>query len=112
MKGAVELLPALLARRATERGGDSPAQLKEACQEFEAIFLGHILKCMRATIPSSTLFGKSTGQRIFEELLDDQVAGEMAHTGSLGLAELLQRDLTSREAAPSPEQPPEPTPSS
>ena len=93
MSGMAEILPTLLSRQLADGGKESPARLKEACQEFEAIFLSKMLRSMKSTVPEGGLIPKSSGHKMFEEMLDDKMAEEIAHTGTLGLADVLQRAL-------------------
>jgi len=96
--GYVELLPAFLMSGGPDGKSASPQRLKEACQEFEAIFLGHMLRSMKKTVGEGGLIPKSSGMRIFEEMMDDQIAREMAQTGRLGLGDMLLRELAGAEA--------------
>jgi flagellar protein FlgJ len=73
--------------------GRSPQALKEACQEFEAILAGYLVRSMRATVPDDGALPRSTARRLFEEMLDDQLAREVAATGDLGLAKTMLRQL-------------------
>ncbi|NIM06527.1 MAG: hypothetical protein GTO55_08870 [Armatimonadetes bacterium] len=99
MNSYVELLPTFLTGFAMEQGDANSAQrLKEACAEFEAIFLTHMLRCMKATVPDGGLLPKSSGEKIFEDMFDEQIAREIAKTGTLGLADILLRDLAGPEA--------------
>ena len=69
-------------------------RLMEACREFEAIFLGELLKSMRKTIPQGGLLTKSFGQDVFQSMLDTEYARIMAQSRSTGLAEILYQQLT------------------
>jgi len=69
-------------------------RLMETCRDFEAIFLGELLKSMRKTIPQGGLLEKSFGQDVFESMLDTEYARIMAQSRSTGLAEILYQQLT------------------
>lgn len=78
--------------------GDQPqtgdeTRLMEACRDFEAIFLGELLKSMRKTIPQGGILEKSFGQDVFQSMLDDEYAKSMALSRSTGLAEILFQQL-------------------
>lgn len=64
-------------------------RLKEACEEFESIFLYYLIKQMRETIPKLDeewgVFGGSKQEEIFREMLDEEIAKEMAKAGGIGL---------------------------
>ena len=68
-------------------------ELMAACQSFEAIFLSQLMRVMRRGESDDKLFGGGMAEDIYRELLDDQLAGEMATTGSTGVAELLYDQL-------------------
>lgn len=82
---------------------DSPAALKGASQQFEALLLQMMLKSMREASPESGLFD-SQQTRLYTELLDQQWAQHLSGRG-LGLAEQLVKQLemgdlaTPRESA-------------
>lgn len=66
--------------------------LWKAAQNFEALFMGQLIKTMRKTLPEGSLAGEG-----LPELMFDQVMGTALTEGSgIGLAELLYRDLQSK----------------
>ena len=67
----------------------SDAQLKEACFELESLFIKHLLKEMRATIPRSGCISGGKAEEIYTSMLDSQLAKEMAFSGGIGLSSLL-----------------------
>ena len=74
--------------------GQDDQKLKEACQEFEAIFLHKMLQQMRAGIPSGGLIGESYASKIYKDMLDEQYSKLIAKSpGSIGIAELLYQQL-------------------
>ncbi len=75
-----------------------PEKLREKCQEFEAVMLQSMLKSMRASVPDGGLLPKNNDQRIFEDLMDQQVAVEMSRKQSMGIADALFRQLKKLEA--------------
>ncbi|WP_303785394.1 flagellar assembly peptidoglycan hydrolase FlgJ [Azovibrio restrictus] len=85
----------LRARMKTDPG----AGLKSAAQEFEALFLQMMMKSMRATTSQDSLLD-SDASRFFTGMLDQQVALNLSRSGGLGLAELLEQQL-SRQLAES-----------
>ncbi len=70
-------------------------ELKKAAQEFEAIFIAHMLKVMRETIQESGLMEGGFGKSIYTELFDQEVSLNLAQRGALGIAELLEKKLMS-----------------
>ncbi|MCX6345962.1 MAG: rod-binding protein [Armatimonadetes bacterium] len=69
-------------------------QLKKACQDFEAIFTGFLLKAMRKTVQKSELFGSNQEEDMFRDMMDDEIAKSSSQRGSMGIADLLYKQLT------------------
>ncbi|MEM5947824.1 rod-binding protein [Spirochaetia bacterium 38H-sp] len=70
------------------------ARLKEATQEFEAIFIKKMLDQMRKTVHRSNLIERNMAEDVFEDMLYDEYARKMAKTSSLGLADMLYKQLS------------------
>ena len=64
-------------------------KLREASQDFEAIFIKMMLDAMRKTVPKGGIIDGGMAEEIFEDLLYEERAKTMAKTGSLGLADLI-----------------------
>jgi flagellar protein FlgJ len=64
-------------------------KLMAVCQCFEAVFMSQLFRVMRQGESKDTLFGGGMAEGIYREMLDDQLASEMATTGSTGIAEIL-----------------------
>ncbi len=84
---------ARLLRSSSGTRAKDAANLKAAAQEFEALFLNHMLSVMRESIEESGLTEKGPGQDIYTELFDQEVARSLAKRGALGIADLLMRNL-------------------
>ena len=76
---------------------DSPAALKEASQQFEALFMQMMLKSMREATPQSGLLNNQQTQ-LYTEMLDQQLSLHLSGRG-LGLAEQLTSQLNGTAAA-------------
>lgn len=72
------------------------ARLKEACQEFEALFWMQILKSARSSIPGGGLFGQSSQRDHYTSLLEQQYSLVLAKQDTAGLGRLLYEQLRSR----------------
>lgn len=70
-------------------------KLREASDDFEAIFLQQMLKTMRKTSLESDFIKKSEGEKIFRSMLDEQFAILSAKSGKLGLGEMIYQQLKS-----------------
>lgn len=73
---------------------ESEAQREEmAFQEVERLFAYMLMQEMRNTVPDDGLFPKTPAQRMYDEMMDDVLAGEWAESGQMGLAEKLAEQL-------------------
>ncbi len=68
-------------------------QLREAAQDFEAMFVGILLKQMRASTRALSSEKASFARQTFEEWQDDMFAKNIAISGGLGVGEVLYRQL-------------------
>ena len=75
---------------------DDPAlrKLRDATEQFEAYFVGYLLKTMRSAVSDDDgLFPISQGQKVFRDMLDDETAKSMSKTRQMGLADMMYRDM-------------------
>lgn len=72
------------------------AALKKACTEFETIFIESVIKAMRKTVPKDGLFSGGFGEDVFQELLDQEIAGQIGGRGGLGIADMLYNQLNAK----------------
>jgi len=86
-------------------GGES---LKQVAQEFEALLLGQMLKAMRAAsnVLSEGSYLQSNETKLYQEMLDQQLAVTLAQQKGLGLSEVLIRQL-SPQSSPAAREPQE-----
>lgn len=75
------------------RRADDEKRLKESCQEMESVFLNQVLSVMRSTVPANPLLGRSQAEEIFQSMLDQELTKSAAKTGTIGLAEILFKQL-------------------
>lgn len=68
------------------------AALKEACREFEGLLLGIILKDGMKT--ESLEEDAAAGGDIFQEYASEQVARDMGHNESFGIARMMYEQLS------------------
>jgi peptidoglycan hydrolase FlgJ len=91
-------VPAALKARRQE--GNDPVQAKKVAGEFEAMFVGMMMKSMRETVGKDKLTGGGHGEETFRSLLDQEYAQAAARSGSVGLAQMIEKELTRTPAAP------------
>ena len=91
-------LNGLNAIREQSRGSDSEGKkeaLQEAAQQFEAIFMKMLLKSMRKAqdvLESDSPFN-SESTKFYRDMHDQQMAVELSSNGTLGLSDLIVRQL-------------------
>lgn len=80
-------------RAAQEKEDD--VELMEACRAFESYFIQLMFKEMRKTVleNNSDLFKKSNGEKIFQDMFDEQVAINSANGGGIGLAAFMYKQM-------------------
>jgi len=80
----------------TPASGSERERLKEAAQQFEAIFLRQMLAAARSTdFDGGDAFG-GQGEDTFREMRDAQFAQIASETGALGLAKSIEAHLAHR----------------
>ncbi len=73
--------------------GDDPEGLRQLCQDFEALFVHSLFQQMRNTIPEDGFFDRDMSMDFFEEVMDMEVARDMARKGGFGLGEHLYQSF-------------------
>ncbi len=79
----------------SENSEDKQAALKEAAQQFESIFMQMLLKSMRSAqdvLESDSPFN-SESTKFYRDMHDQQMAVELSSNGTLGLSDLIVRQL-------------------
>lgn len=70
-----------------------PAVLREVAGQFEALFIQTLMKNMREASLGDPLLGNSDQHEMYQEMMDQQLAVEMASGKGIGLAAMLVRQL-------------------
>jgi len=84
----------VIAPVASTRSASAPdPSLKKAAEGFEAVFLRQVIGSMRQAKLGEDLFG-SAATDTYRELSDKQMADNLASTGSLGIAALVEAQLS------------------
>ena len=71
-------------------------ELMSLSRQFESIFIHQLLKSMRSTIQKSGLF-ESHATRMYESMHDQELANLMSDKRSIGLADIVYKDLLRME---------------
>jgi len=72
---------------------DPRAALKGATQQFEAYFMQTMLKSMRDTLSQDSMFDNDQ-TRFYTSMFDQQLGQNLAGSGSMGLARMLESQLS------------------
>lgn len=72
--------------------------LKKACADMEGMFMNMLLKSMRKTVTKADLFGSAREEEMFQEMMDAEVCSTASRTQSVGIADMLYRELAPRLA--------------
>lgn len=84
--------PNALANLKRQAKDNSPEALAAVARQFEALFLQMVLKSMRDATPVNGL-DDNEQTRMYQSLLDQQLAQNLAQSGGTGLAQALMRQL-------------------
>lgn len=84
--------------RGLEKGKDDKA-LRKVSREFESIFLNMMLKEMRSAVPKFDPL-HSYAEETYQELMDQEWARDMVKNRSVGLADMVYRQLSKLEGEP------------
>ncbi len=93
----------LLQRTLSKDGGalteKQRQQAKKVSQDFEALFVGMMMKSMRATVGKDTLTGGGHGDEVYRSMLDQEYANAaVKQGGGLGLAKIIEKDIIRQES--------------
>ena len=72
-------------------------KLKDACTQWESLLIKMMYTSMKKTVDKSGLIDGGQAEEIFDDMLTDKYAENFANTKSLGLAEILYRDVKSNK---------------
>jgi flagellar protein FlgJ len=72
-------------------------RLRTTAHEVESIFLQHMLKMMRQASGNGRAPLTGTGQRVYQEMMDEHLGRTLAKSGGIGLADMLVRDVLRRQ---------------
>ena len=94
----IDALQRQLESRTEIREGVCPEEkraIREAAEAFESYFIHIMLREMRRTIPDEGgLIPRSQAEKIFTDMLDEELAKEAARGGGIGLSDVIVQQLT------------------
>ena len=94
-----------LGRQAAARGKQltdtERNKLKKISQDFEALFVGMMLKSMRDTVPEDKLTGGGRAEETYRSLLDQEYATQAARRGGANsISAMVEKELLKQYAVP------------
>ncbi|MEF2145072.1 MAG: rod-binding protein [Desulfovibrionaceae bacterium] len=75
---------------------DKEGQLKKACKDFEAVFIGKLWEQMRRTVPKDEKGMHSKQEDMYLSMFDRAFSEHMADAGGIGLSDLIYDQLASQ----------------
>ncbi len=78
--------------------GQQLKQIHKVSQDFEALFVGMMVKSMRTTVGNDKLTGGGHGEEVYRSMLDQEYATAAAKRNSLGLAPMIEKDIIRQES--------------
>lgn len=74
-------------------------QAKKVSQDFEALFVGMMMKSMRETVGKDKLTGGGHGDDVYLSMLDQEyAAASVKRGGGLGIAKIIEKDIIHQES--------------
>lgn len=75
----------------------SEAEIEKSAKEFEALLLQQMLKGMWNSVPQGGLLSGSREEELYRDMLNEQIAKDMASKQGLGIAKVVAREMKKRE---------------
>ncbi len=91
--GARQRISSLQAKAQSGKSGEDD-RLKQACSDFQSIFVKQMLDSMRKTVNKTGLLDGGRAEEIFEDMLYDEYAQKISKTADLGLDDMLYQQLS------------------
>lgn len=82
-------------RRRFEAAGQDERKLKDASQDFEAIFIGKLWEQMRATVPKEGYL-HSKQEDFYLSMFDHELSRKLSAAGGIGIGDMLYEQLKSQ----------------
>ena len=69
------------------------AQVKQAAQDFEAVYIGQMIKPMFDTIEVDPMFGGGQAEETWRSMMVDEMGKQIARNGGIGLAPVVEKEM-------------------
>ena len=86
------------AKKSGRAGKGTDAEMRDVCRQMESLFIHHLLKEMRATIPKSGFISGGRAEEIYTSMMDAEMAINISNRGGIGLSEMLLQQLAGRSS--------------
>lgn len=70
-----------------------PDQVRQAAEDFEAVFLSQMLEPMFKNLDAEGPFGGGSGESIYRSLLVQEFGKSISRAGGVGIADSVQREI-------------------
>lgn len=77
-----------------KRKSKSQEALMEAAEQFEALFLYQLMSEMRRTVPDTDLLGNRQAEKLFQSMLNQEMATHSAKSQGVGLAKMIYEQMS------------------
>ncbi|MEN5168847.1 rod-binding protein [Brevundimonas pondensis] len=84
----------------TAHRGQSPQQMRETAESFEASFLSQMLKPMFEGLQTDGPFGGGEGEATWRSFLIDAMAKQTVKAGGIGLADTVMSEMLKMQEQP------------
>jgi flagellar protein FlgJ len=71
---------------------------KKISRDFEALFVGMMMKSMRETVGKDKLTGGGHGEEVYRSMLDQEYAAASVKNGGMGLAKQIEKEIIRQES--------------
>ncbi|MFZ5789687.1 MAG: rod-binding protein [Pseudomonadota bacterium] len=72
--------------------GDA-TKARKAAEDFEAFFLAQTFEQMFEGVEPDAMFGGGEGERVFRSLMFQEYGRQVAKSGGIGIADMVQREI-------------------
>jgi len=73
-------------------------QIRAAATDFEALLLHQMLNTMWKTVPKGGLVSGSREEEMYRDMLNEQLAQQIAQDQGIGIKEVIMRELESKQS--------------
>ncbi len=81
-------------------------KIDRAAEQFESLLLSQMIKSMWATVPNEGMLSGSNEEAMYRDFLNDALAESIAKNQSIGVREVIARDMARQEQQESKESKP------